>query len=63
MERTLKHPERGVIKLSREGDVVAVYGPNSEVLDEKVFRTELTAKSYETFLLHYHADLGYKPYG
>ncbi len=63
MERKLKHPERGTILLSREGEVVLLLDSNAHVLDEKIFRTELTAKAYENFLLHYHADLGFKPYG
>lgn len=63
MERKLKHPERGAILLSREGEIVLLLDSNAHVLDEKIFRTELTAKAYESFLLHYHADLGFKPYG
>lgn len=61
MERTLKHPERGVIVLSREGDVVSLLDSHGNILIEQVCRTELTAKAYEVYLLHHHADLGYKP--
>ncbi len=61
MERKLSHPEHGSIVIDRSGEVVSVYNNDGMQIAEQVFRTELTAKSYETYLLHYHADLGFKP--
>lgn len=65
MERMLVHPELGKRIISREGEVVCVYDASTAdhvmQLSESVFRTELTAKAFESFQLHYHADLGYKP--
>lgn len=63
MERTLKHPERGAIVLSREGDVVSSVDAQGNVLVKQVCRTEITAKAFEVWLLHHYADLGYKPHG
>ncbi|QHJ82122.1 MAG: hypothetical protein [Caudoviricetes sp.] len=61
MERKLVHPEHGVRIICREGEVVTVYDSKLVELDERVCATEITAKAYETFLLHYFADMGFKP--
>lgn len=61
MERILKHPERGTLTISREGDVVSGIDSYGNVVIEQVCRTEITAKAFEVWLLHHYADLGYKP--
>lgn len=61
MERTLEHPQMGKRIICRECEVVTIYAEDLTQLDERVCKSELTAKAYEHFILLYHADLGFKP--
>ena len=49
--------------ICRECEVVTIYAEDLTQLDERVCKSELTAKAYEHFVLLYHADLGFKPHG